>query len=110
MKKKSVKDVLGCDKQPLWQRVLVKTTIYLIEIIVMLLKLFLIFIFWGTLIDIKGYRTDLFTKLIIFCCLIGTTVSIECLSDKVSAEIILFLFILSYWITYGVLLRYNYFI
>ena len=102
MKRKKEKDISGCDEQPLWQRVFK----YIVEIVIMLLKLFLITVFWGMLILIKGHNTDSFIKLLILCCLIFVTLSIECL-DKVPAEIILLLFILSYWITYGVVLKCN---
>ena len=107
MKKKNVeKDFSGCAEQPLWQRILITATIYLIKIVDLLLTLLIFFVFVGTIDDIIKYKN--FYNLTLFCFLIICLFLCDRFANnKISFKIILILFLLSYWITYGVVLRYN---
>ena len=106
MKRKKEKDISGCDEQPLWQRVSITTTVYLIKTADILFKIMLLFIFAGTLDDMKRYSN--FYGIILLSCLVMCLLFYgEFTNNRVSFKIIFILFILSYWITYGVVLKYN---
>ena len=57
MRKRREKDVLGCAEQPLWQKILRTTAIYLIKTLNILFTLFVVFVFVfvfiAVLIEIK---------------------------------------------------------
>lgn len=105
-KKNARKDFLGCDEQPLWQKTLITTAIYLIKTLNILFTLFVFFIFVGTIHEMARYSKlygIIFLCSLVLCLLLYDKFA----SDKISFKTTLILFIFSYWITYGLVLRYN---
>ncbi len=106
MRKRREKDVLGCAEQPFWLKILKTTAIYLIKALDILFTLFVFFIFVGTIHEMARYSKlygIIFLCSLVLCLLLYDKFA----SDKISFKTTLILFISSYWITYGLVLRYN---
>ena len=72
----------------------------------MLFTLFIFFIFVGTIDEMTRYSK--MYGVILLCCLVLCLLLYDKFaSDKISFKTTLILFIFSYWITYGLVLRYN---
>lgn len=107
MRKKREKDVLGCAEQPLWQKILRTTAIYLIKTLNILFTLFVFFVFIAVLIEIKKSFVQWYALLIIGYIFITMCLFEIYSTKKTYTETIEILFVLSYLITYCVVLRYN---
>ncbi len=106
MKKRSEKDVLGCDEQPLWKRMLITMAIYLIKTLDVMFTLFVLFAFFIVLIEIR-HITEWYGILILGYIFVHMFWFDKYLTNKIPLEVIGILFVLSYLITYVVVLNYN---